>query len=152
MAYTAAGRQWSRRWKKRGDGSAYSMLNSLNMTAGNTLEAWLKSINLDEYRHKVIEYGYDSMPALDRANEEDVVAMTEDASIGMKKPHRNLFLKEWKARRRQINGADGGGEANAELLAQIQKKAEIRMLTVDEIRALPGNYVKTCITSYFVIT
>ena len=24
---------------------------------------WLKSINLDEYRHKIIDYGYDSMRA-----------------------------------------------------------------------------------------
>jgi hypothetical protein len=30
---------------------------------------WLKSINLDEYRHKIIDYGYDSMRALDMANE-----------------------------------------------------------------------------------
>jgi hypothetical protein len=38
------------------------------------------------------------MAALDLADEEDVVAMTEDVSIGMKRPHRTLFIKAWKAR------------------------------------------------------
>jgi hypothetical protein len=32
------------------------------------------------------------------ADEQDVVAMTENSSIGMKKPHRTLFMKAWKAR------------------------------------------------------
>jgi uncharacterized membrane protein len=38
------------------------------------------------------------MKTLDDADEEDVVAMTEDPTIGMKKPHRTLFMKAWKAR------------------------------------------------------
>ena len=36
------------------------------------------------------------MDALDLADEVDVVAMTEDASIGMLKPHRPIFIKHWK--------------------------------------------------------
>jgi hypothetical protein len=36
------------------------------------------------------------MDALLVANEKEVIEMTEDASIGMKKPHRTLFLKSWK--------------------------------------------------------
>ena len=36
------------------------------------------------------------MDSLDLADEEDVVAMTEDARVGMKKPHRAIFIKHWK--------------------------------------------------------
>jgi hypothetical protein len=36
------------------------------------------------------------MDSLDLADEEDVVAMTEDARVGMKKPHRAIFRKHWK--------------------------------------------------------
>ena len=38
------------------------------------------------------------MAMLDLADEEDVVAMTQDSSIGMKMPHRKVFIKAWKAR------------------------------------------------------
>lgn len=72
LANGAAGRQWSRRWKKRGDGSAYSMLNSISKS-------------------------------------EQLLAETqEDEKTATEKP------------------------------ANIQKKAEIRMLSPQEIRALPG--------------
>jgi hypothetical protein len=37
------------------------------------------------------------MKALDLANEKDIVDMTQDASIAMKKPHRVVFIKEWQA-------------------------------------------------------
>jgi hypothetical protein len=37
------------------------------------------------------------MDALLQANEKEVIETTEDASIGMKKPHRKLFLNAWKA-------------------------------------------------------
>ncbi len=50
-------------------------------------------------------YRFDSMTALDYADEEVVVEMTEDVSIGMKRPHRTLFIKAWKAR---VNAAAGG--------------------------------------------
>jgi hypothetical protein len=42
---------------------------------------------------------------LDLADEEDVVAMTEDSTIGMKIPHRKAFIKAWKAR---INASSQG--------------------------------------------
>jgi hypothetical protein len=38
------------------------------------------------------------MKRLNDADEEDVVAMTEDSTIGMKIPHRKDFIKAWKAR------------------------------------------------------
>ena len=37
------------------------------------------------------------MEMLRQADEKDVMEMMEDASIDMKKPHRNPFLKAWKA-------------------------------------------------------
>jgi len=74
LANGAAGRQWSRRWKKRGDGSAYSMLNSISKS-------------------------------------EQLLAETQAAA------------------------ADDAAEKPA---THIQKKAEIRMLSPQEIRALPG--------------
>jgi hypothetical protein len=38
------------------------------------------------------------MAALEIADEKSVVAMTKDDRIGMKGPHRKLFLEAWKAR------------------------------------------------------
>jgi hypothetical protein len=37
------------------------------------------------------------MEILVQADEKDVMEMMEDTSIDMKKPHRNPFLKAWKA-------------------------------------------------------
>jgi hypothetical protein len=45
------------------------------------------------------------MKTLDDADEKEVVAMTEDSTIGMKKPHRTVFIKAWKAR---INASSQG--------------------------------------------
>ena len=53
----------------------------------------------------MLEFRYDSMAALDLADEKEVVAMTEDDRIGMKGPHRKLFIKAWKAR---VKAADVG--------------------------------------------
>ena len=46
----------------------------------------------------MLSFRYDSMTMLDRADEQDVLAMTEDSSIGMKMAHRKVFIKAWKAR------------------------------------------------------
>ena len=40
------------------------------------------------------------MKAVFLADEADVHAMTEDAKIAMKKPHRTVFVKEWQALRK----------------------------------------------------
>jgi hypothetical protein len=40
------------------------------------------------------------MKAVFLADEADVHAMTEDAKIAMKKPHRTVFVKEWLALRK----------------------------------------------------
>ena len=83
LANGAAGRQWSRRWKKRGDGSAYSMLNSISKS-------------------------------------EQLLAETQAAAADGET---------------QAAAADDAVEKPA---THIQKKAEIRMLSPQEIRALPG--------------
>ena len=58
--------------------------------------AWLAAIGLPEYAPQIKEYGYDQMAALYRATEADIVEMTEDADVNMKKPHRRIFVAEWK--------------------------------------------------------
>jgi hypothetical protein len=45
----------------------------------------------------MLYFRFDSMDMLVQADEKDVMEMMEDASIDMKKPHRNPFLKAWKA-------------------------------------------------------
>jgi hypothetical protein len=45
----------------------------------------------------MLYFRFDSMDMLRQADEKDVMEMMEDANIDMKKPHRNPFLKAWKA-------------------------------------------------------
>jgi hypothetical protein len=46
----------------------------------------------------MIEYDYDSLIALDAASEQQKKDMSEDEAVAMKKPHRALFMREWKNR------------------------------------------------------
>ena len=64
----------------------------------STIEGWLRSIALQDYAAAIKEYGYDSFQALDAASEEQILEMTQDPDVAMKKPHRHLFLVEWKKR------------------------------------------------------
>ena len=64
----------------------------------STIEEWLRSIALQDYAAAIKEYGYDSFQALDAASEEQILEMTQDPDVAMKKPHRHLFLVEWKKR------------------------------------------------------
>ena len=59
---------------------------------------WLRSTTLQDYAAAIEEYGYDSFQALDAASEEQITEMTQDLDVAMKKPHRHLFLLEWKKR------------------------------------------------------
>eukprot|EP01043_Picozoa_sp_COSAG02_P040417 COSAG02_NODE_3271_length_7032_cov_60.609028_7_plen_268_part_01 len=58
--------------------------------------AWLATIGLPQYAPQIKEYGYDQMAVLKAATEADIVEMTEDADVKMKKPHRRLFVTKWK--------------------------------------------------------
>ncbi len=62
----------------------------------NAVKVWLRKISLEQYSDEVLNFGYDSMDALFHANEKQVIEMTEFERIGMKKPHRTLFLNAWK--------------------------------------------------------
>ena len=64
----------------------------------STIEEWLMSISLQDYAAAIKEYGYDSFQALDAASEEQILEMTQDPDVAMKKPHRQLFLVQWKKR------------------------------------------------------
>ena len=58
------------------------------------------------------------MEMLRQAEEKDVLDMMEDASIDMKKPHRNPFLKAWKAEK-------AAAEAKEAALASSKAPAEV---------------------------
>ena len=74
--------------------------NSANetVTVNSTIEEWLRCNALQDYAEAIKEYGYDSFQALDAASEEQITEMTQDPDVAMKKPHRHLFLREWKKR------------------------------------------------------
>ena len=62
------------------------------------VKEWLVSIFLQGYTDAMIEYGYDSLIALDAGSEQEIKDMTEDEAVVMKKPHRALFMREWRNR------------------------------------------------------
>ena len=64
--------------------------------APEAMDSWLVAAELGKYVDAIKDYGYDSIAALRVASEEDIQAMTEDADIGMKKPHRKLMLAKWR--------------------------------------------------------
>jgi len=70
-----------------------------------------------KFRHAsdMLYFRFDSMDMLRQADEKDVMEMMEDASIDMKKPHRNPFLK-WKAEK---------AAADAKAAALVSAAAEV---------------------------
>eukprot|EP01047_Picozoa_sp_COSAG01_P077970 COSAG01_NODE_14235_length_1479_cov_2.284783_2_plen_258_part_00 len=60
------------------------------------VDAWLATIGLPQYAPQIKEYGYDRITVLYDATEADIVEMTEDANVKMKKPHRRTFVARWK--------------------------------------------------------
>ena len=60
------------------------------------LDAWLASSILSKYSTQIKEYGYDEMEVLLAATEADIIEMTEDPDVKMKKPHRRAFINKWK--------------------------------------------------------
>ena len=61
------------------------------------------------------------METLVQADEKDVMEMMEDASIDMKKRHRNPFLKAWKAEKAaaEAKAAEASAKAPAEVSSSI---------------------------------
>ena len=66
----------------------------------------------------MLYFRFDSMEMLRQADEKDVMEMMEDASIDMKKPHRNPFLKAWKAEK-------AAAEAKEAALVSAKAPAEV---------------------------
>jgi hypothetical protein len=64
------------------------------------------------------------MEILVQAEDKDVMEMMEDASIGMKKPHRNPFLKAWKAEKAaaEAKAALVSAKAPAEVSCSIARR------------------------------
>jgi len=60
------------------------------------LDEWLAQIGLAYCAARIKEYGYDRMKALLVAKEQDIVAMSEDAGVKMKPPHKPMLVAEWK--------------------------------------------------------
>lgn len=67
-------------------------------SASDGIVEWIGSIFLDKYVADIIEYGYDSLKALDAASEAEIEEMTREIK-NMKKPHRVLFINEWRRRK-----------------------------------------------------
>jgi hypothetical protein len=82
------------------------------------------------------------MAILVQADEKDVMEMMEDASIDMKKRHRNPFLKAWKAEK-------AAAEAKAAL---VSAKAHFHRSESANFHLLPSDdiYSTTNQSSYYV--
>eukprot|EP01047_Picozoa_sp_COSAG01_P014058 COSAG01_NODE_676_length_14324_cov_17.420105_19_plen_542_part_00 len=76
------------------------------------LDAWLAQIGMSRYSAQIKEYGYDQLKTLLVATEDDIAEMTEDADTQMKKPHRRLFLAEWRVLKGAASGAASPGAAS----------------------------------------
>jgi hypothetical protein len=63
------------------------------------------------------------MEMLVQADEKDVMEMMEDASIDMKRPHRNPFLKAWKAEKAAAEAKEAlvSAKAAAEVSSSIAR-------------------------------
>ena len=83
------------------------------------LDAWLAQADLAQYAVQVKEYGYHTLKVLQAATEADIVEMTEDADVKMKKPHRRIFVAEWKKLLAAAAGGAGDGDAPAAAPVQV---------------------------------
>jgi hypothetical protein len=64
----------------------------------SSIDEWLQAISLHAYAPQIKNYVCDSLQFLDKASEEDMREMTEDADVVMKKLYRSMFLKAWRRR------------------------------------------------------
>ena len=65
-------------------------------TSHSDIDGWLDELGLSKYGAVVKEYGYEQLSILLAATEDDVMEMTEDGDVGMKKPARRAFLAGWE--------------------------------------------------------
>jgi hypothetical protein len=104
------------------------------------IDAWLAGIGLSKYTAQIKEYGYDQMLVLHKATEADIVEMTEDADVKMKKPHRRVFVAEWKelcAARQQQQSSEPEPEPESESEPEQQEPQQQVVVAVEESHGKP---------------
>ena len=62
-----------------------------------SLDAWLADIGLSSYIESIKSYGYVQLSMLLDASEEDILEMTQDPDMNMKKPARKTMVVQWRA-------------------------------------------------------
>jgi hypothetical protein len=97
------------------------------------LDAWLAQIGMSRYSAQIKGYGYDQLKTLLVATEDDIAEMTEDADTRMKKPHRRLFLAEWRVLKGAAGGAalpgaasPGAGAPTGQVAVEERRRDEVR--------------------------
>ena len=78
------------------EGTPPSPSPSTAATVPVELDTWLMEAGLDKFADAIKDYGYETMPALQVASEQDIVEMCADADVGMKKPMQKLMLVKWR--------------------------------------------------------
>ena len=73
------------------------MANATPASSSSDVHAWLAELSLERYAAAIKEYGYDTMLILADASEEDIIEMTEDPDVAMKKPHRKTIVNAVRA-------------------------------------------------------
>jgi hypothetical protein len=103
------------------------------------IDAWLAGIGLSKYTAQIKEYGYDQMLVLHKATEADIVEMTEDADVKMKKPHRRVFVVKWKelcAASQQQQSSEPEPEPESESEPE-QQEPQQQVVAVEESHGKP---------------
>jgi hypothetical protein len=59
--------------------------------APDPVDVWFSTTGWPQYCARIKKYGYDPV-----ATQDDVIEITEDAGVDMKKPHRRLCVALWQ--------------------------------------------------------
>eukprot|EP01046_Picozoa_sp_COSAG06_P010277 COSAG06_NODE_559_length_14300_cov_98.800085_3_plen_713_part_00 len=102
-----------------------------------TVDGWLASIKLAQYAAPLTGYGYDSLKVLLDATEADIVEMTEDPDVGMKKPHRRTMLAEW----RQLKSASPSAPSQAQQQAAAASPSPPAAAAPPAAAVVPDKYI-----------
>ena len=78
----------------------------INLPEAETIDSWLKNINLLQYCAGIKAYGFDDLADFQTVTEMHVEAMVNDPDVNMKKLHRRIFMEHWKERFGNTNCGD----------------------------------------------
>ena len=101
------------------------------------MDGWLASIKLAQYAAPLTSYGYDSLEVLLDATEADIVEMTEDPDVGMKKPHRRTMLTQW----RQLKSASPSAASQAQQQAAAASPSPPAAAAPPAAAVVPDKYI-----------